>query len=96
MEISRMLTISTAHIAEETAKALNESLYSSEPSIDLCIYEKKDYGFLIHIPEDWKTKRTLPSDLQTCIELADKNGCIWLCLDRDAETVTGLPVYGWG
>lgn len=95
MEISKMLTISTAHITEETADALNKSVYGLESCIDLCVYEKKGYGFFIHIPEDWEEKRNIPMDLQACVKLADVNGCIWLCLDRDAETVNQLPVYEW-
>lgn len=95
MEISRMLVISTAHITEGTADALNESVYGYESGIDLCVHEKKDYGFFIHIPEDWKEERGLPPDLQACMELAGGNGCGWLCLDRDAETVSCLPVYEW-
>lgn len=95
MEISKMLTISTAHIMERTGNELNEAINNAEAAIDLCIYEKKDYGFYVHIPEDWQDERNIPCDLKDCVKMADNNGCEWLCLDRDGEIVGELPVYEW-
>lgn len=93
MEISRMLTLSTAHITEETAIGLTAAAKNMDSSIDLCVYEKGEYGFLIHIPDE---EYEAPSDLRDCIELADNNHCQWLCLDRDGDVTEKLHVYAWG
>lgn len=95
MEISKMLTISTAQITEQTAKELDVAIGKADSSIDLCIYEKKNYGFFVHIPEDWEDGREIPADLMDCIRLAVVNDCRWLCLDRDGEIINELRVYEW-
>jgi hypothetical protein len=33
--------------------------------------------------------------LLALLKLAGEAGCLWLQLDRDGETVTGLPVFEW-
>lgn len=95
MEISKMITVSTAHITEKTAKELHYAAEMMGSSIDVCVYEKKEYGFFIHVSDDWESECEIPSDLMDCIKLARNNGCEWLCLDRDAEIESELPVYKW-
>lgn len=96
MEISKMLTLSTAHITEQTAIGLEKATKSAEPDLDLCVYTKEGYGFFIHIPDDWQDGRNIPPDLRDCMELADSHNCKWLCLDRDGDVTEKLQVYVWG
>jgi len=44
LEISKMLTLSTAHIQENTAKFLSDS-----SNRDLVVYEKSEYGWFINL-----------------------------------------------
>ena len=95
LEICKMLTISTAHIKEETAKIL-EDHSSSLIDYDLVIYDKDEFGWWIHLPdEDYKELHNVPDDLKVCLNLAVENGCEWLCLDCDGEVVDCLPTYEW-
>lgn len=92
MEISKMLILSTAHITEKTAKELDYAIGRIDSGVDLCVYEKKDYGYFVHIPDDWD-ERIIPSDLVDCLRLAVNDGCEWLCLDRDGEITSLLFAY---
>lgn len=90
MEITKMLTLSTAHIPEDVAKSLE-----TEPETDnfgLSVYPF-DYGFWIHVPHEIPV--SLPPSLAACLRLAKENGCTWLQLDQDAEPLDDLPVYDW-
>lgn len=91
MEITKMLTLSTAHIPESIAKSLE-----TEPETDnfgLSVYPFA-YGFWIFIP-DYGLRETIPKPLAACLRLAKENGCEWLRLDCDAEPLDELPVYDW-
>lgn len=88
MEISKMLTISTAHITERTGKLLDEEI------LGLCVYKKLDYGWFIHLLDDLD-KIEIPEDLRKCLSLAQSLGCEWLCLDCDGEVLDFLDVYEW-
>ena len=93
MNITKMLTISTAHITRETEKKLRVESYSN--NMCLSVYDKEGYGYWIYIdPYDkLMCKKNIPEDLLKCIELARQNDCQWLCLDWDAEEVSELPTY---
>ena len=93
MNITKCLTISTAHITGETAEKLDQNFCMGE--IDLAVYDKGDYGWWIYIGNDLKDiPDGLPDDLMQCIALAYAYDCEWLCLDQAAEEVY-LPVYEW-
>lgn len=92
-EITKMLTISTEHITPETAEKLNKEPDANNMS--LCVYEKAEFGWFIHIPEDMDDCEQVPDDLRRCIEFADEQGCEWLCIDCDGETVDELPLHEW-
>lgn len=90
MEITKMLTLSTAHIPESVAKSLE-----TEPETDnygLSVYPFT-YGFWIYVPSEIPSH--LPPSLAACLRLAKENGCVWLQLDQDAEPLDILPVYDW-
>ena len=98
LDITKMITISTAHITKETADILNAS--ANYPFVtDLpVIYTKGEYGYMIHIPEYYGDEgefENMPLDLYPVMNLAKENDCEWLCLDRDGEFVDSFETYDW-
>lgn len=91
MEISKMLTISTAHIRPETAKFLDKE--EKECGTGLIVYNKSEFGWFVFVPDAGCLDT--PIDLHECLLLAHLNGCDWLCLDRDGERVDDLQEYEW-
>ena len=92
LEIMKCLTITTAHISEETNERLQTEFLSTRFGIP--IYEKGDVGYWIYVGGDM-FPTLIPADLMRCIDLAIEHDCQWLCLDRDAEAFEDLPVYDW-
>ena len=92
MEITKMLTLSTAHITKDTAKLLEVEPNTDE--MQLCVYNKADFGWFIYV-NDFLEDRGIPDDLYKCLELAKENDCNWLCLDCDGDVVDELEVYEW-
>lgn len=90
MEITKLLTLSTAHIPEDVAKSLETE--QEDDNFGLSVYPFT-YGFWIHVPHEIET--FLPPSLVACLRLAKENDCAWLQLDQDAEPLGGLPVYDW-
>ena len=94
--IVSMLMISTAHISEETAEVME-----GEGFENLATYAKGQFGFFVPVPatsmlyEGSNYQAELPEDLCACLKYAAEQGCCWLMLDRDYETVSGLPTYDW-
>ena len=100
LEISKCLTISTAHISEETAAlCLKQMGFKGEEKIQtfpIPIYRKDEFSWVFYLPDNvLDMDKELPSDLCKCIKLAAANGCCWLCLDSDGSTVTGIRQYNW-
>lgn len=100
LEISKMLTLSTAHITKETAEKLEnrlphfDSFWSAADHI--AVYDKDDYGWWILVSElNYAELSQLPVDLAACCRLAMRNGCDWLCLDCDGPIEDCLPTYEW-
>lgn len=95
MEISRMLTVSTAHISEETNCWLSDCDSFSFP-VPIVVYPKEEYGWFIHkIKVRSVNLMDIPKDLAALVRMADALECDWLCLDRDGELVDNLPIYKW-
>lgn len=90
-DITKMVTISTAHIKESTTSFLEETLL-------LPVYPS-DYFYMIWIEDDTEYydtfKNAIPNDLWACIMFAHNLGCQWLRLDRDGEIMDELPIYEW-
>lgn len=95
MDITKVLTISTAHITEETDRKLQDE--SEVNNMCISVYDKAEYGYWIYIdPYDrLMCNENIPADLLNCIELARQNDCRWLCLDCDGEEVSELTTYEW-
>lgn len=90
MDITKVLTISTAHITEETDRKLQDN--SELNRMDLSVYEKGEYGYWIYVDS---SRDRIPEDLKKCLKFAEQNDCQWLCLDCDGEEVPELPTYDW-
>ncbi len=93
MEITRMWTLSTAHISRETDQWLTEQ--SKEPTEGLCIYEKTG-GHFIHVPDDFDFEEmNLPKDIETIIAFAIGCDFDWICLDCDGPIEKTFSTYEW-
>lgn len=98
MEISRMLTISTAHISKETADLLAGNYPMMEVPLwemSVGIYDKEGYGWLIYFEREDSIHPSMPEDLAACLRLARKHDCGVLCLDCDGDVVDSLATYDW-
>lgn len=101
LEISKMLTLSTAHIAGPTMVRLCSAFPNFE---NIEVYRKDDVGAYIYFHTDEYNKLTcsnkgssgtLTDDLYKCIVLAHELGCNMLCLDQDGPTTVLLETYDW-
>lgn len=102
MGVETMWAVSTGHVSESTAKAL-DALTAKGRSVDLpmplVIYPHGEYGWLINVvglggeSASWVVDNH-PS-LGAVIVAAHKLGACWVLLDRDADVVRHLPVYDW-
>lgn len=92
LDITKILTLSTAHIKPETAIALD-----NEPNTNkfgLSVYAKAGYGWFIYIGSVIDDAFDhLPEDLKACVAFTKKQNCEWLCLDTDGEEVDELKTY---
>ena len=95
MEISKMVTVSTCHISEET----NNMLADKNNSLPISVYDKTDYGWFIYMPADKDNDadvlKALPTDLAVLFMFARYNEVDVICLDCDGEEIDGLPIYNW-
>ena len=101
MEISKMLTISTAHIRKDTAEFI-ENVCRDNTLSKLIVYDKtaryngcsEEYGWFIYcnvaLPD-----LNVPEDLLKVMCFARDNDCAWLCLDRDGEILDYFETYEW-
>jgi hypothetical protein len=97
-EISKMLTLSTAHIRRSTS----ELLQFKTDDVPFC-FDKTDAGWIVLVSDKaFGTKGveiidplTVPSDLKTVLAYARSLGCEWLCLDRDGDVNPNLPTWEW-
>lgn len=101
LEICKMLTLSSAHITEDTQTVLVDETDHSTLS-GLCVYPKADcrtdYGFFIYIDKEEFLANIenddCPEDLFAVVKYAIAHGCSVLCLDSDGKMVVrDLPIY---
>lgn len=99
LDISKMLTVSSAHVSEETFEALSIDELLNE--IMLPIYTKNtpdngsNFGLYIYLDQTCLAQGKIPNDLKPLIELALKNKCDVICLDSDGPELENLPLYNW-
>ena len=96
-EIDKMLTLSTAHITENTATLLANNIKKDNPYLkNIAVYPKGDYGYFIYmIDEISENDIRLPADLRTCLQYALDLKCTMLCFDRDGDIMSDLKEYNW-
>ena len=100
LEITKMLTISTIHVKEETCKWLYEVFEEQQPYDPVPpFYPKGEYGFFVYCDSESVdnaiTDENCPEDLTMCMVFAFVNGCELLCLDCDGPIIEGLRKYKW-
>ena len=96
MEISKMLTISTAHVKEHTLMLL-----ACEPTSNrfpfIGVYPKSGYGYFVYIDKDAfaqvREHDDVPHDLAAVIDFTIEAGCDILCLDCDGGELKELATY---
>lgn len=73
--IEKMLVLHSSAVSDSTWKKLKKN------KLETICYKKDTYGFFIYCTE----YENIPEDLKRCISYARELGCVWLCLDIDAE-----------
>lgn len=81
LEIRSFLTLSTAHITQSTSALLSERNYN--------------YGEYGHFIWAGGPQANVSGDLLDVINYARANGCAYVLLDRDGDTIDELPTYEW-
>lgn len=72
MYIDKFLTLSTAHIKKDTAKALDKECNWENGGMGLCAYKKRSFGWWISIPDEADLEdlsETVPQDLMCGLTL---------------------------
>lgn len=93
LEIHGMLALSTIHISEKTANALDAA--AAVIPVYQKSYQNNQYGWFIPVT-GWEDHiDDLPKDLAKCLEFADKRGFDWLVFDNDVQSTPLLPTYKW-
>lgn len=92
-DMDRLLTLSTAHIKEETAAYLDSEADEDTGTGPIPI-EKMNYGWLVYV-SDYKNMDDVPVDLINCISYAEAVGADVICFDGDGPQVEELPSYTW-
>lgn len=89
LEISHMLTISTAHIRPETAFLLDKD------AVGLIVYQAGECGHMVVTTGLEFCGECIPEDLKVCVKYAIEHGFDLLHFDSDTQTVPSLPIYEW-
>ncbi|BCM87786.1 hypothetical protein [Methylobacterium indicum] len=95
LETPKMLVLRTSHVERRTSLRLDKVLSSKGP---IC-FNKGEYGWFIPIipwnEMDQAERANWTPDLMAIRRLAENNGCTWIMLDRDADTIDVLTTYEW-
>ena len=89
--ICTMLTISTAHLSEETCNEILPRLRDTIP-----IWAKGECGWFLYAQlEQLGLDADLPADLLRVLEYGQAQGCDYIMLDRDWPVLDHLQSYDW-
>ena len=93
----RFLDLSTGHISEATCNFLNLQYQIGSP---VCIVDQHgpdgEHGYWVWVTgEDSPAFEKLPPDLRAVMSYARVRQCDWICFDRDAPQLPGLPFFDW-
>lgn len=100
LEISKMLTVSTAHLTKEDVRYLE--LAGSTDYGDLTVYEKRFhsvyyeslYGWFVYVPDDLN-EIDVSENLKHILAFAKSHECDWMCFDEDGCVIKELDTYDW-
>lgn len=97
MEIAKMLVACTSNISKATADLIEEDIECQLHDGTMpVVFRKGEYGWFVNVSDERaELYPDTPKDLAALIELAAKQGCQWVMLDRDADEVEGLEVFEW-
>ncbi|HBO13137.1 MAG TPA: hypothetical protein DD491_10165 [Halieaceae bacterium] len=85
-EISRTAVVSTAHLPEDLAQAMERG--EDTPFA----YDRLPYGFRLFVLGDL-TK--YPATIRPIAQAACRDGCRWLEFDADVDTMEGFAAWSW-
>lgn len=96
-ETCSVLTLSTGHVSERTAEALEQE--SGLNAMGISVYPKdagggEKFGWYVYLPRGC-THASIPDDLKRCLAKAQAMGCRILCLDCDGPEDPELETYDW-
>lgn len=95
MHIGRYLELSTAHVSEDTELWLYEQGKLALDNNEQQAYvAKTPFGYFVYVEEVPETLARLgyPADLIRCMEFASTQAVQYILFDRDAITISRLPV----
>ena len=102
MEMSKMLTLSTAHVSEETGEWLNQQglviarrFQDRNTETTTVFMGSHDDGWFVHAPTHYEMDHEYPRDLLTVIMFARQHYVEYLNFDAGAGEVDGLPTFEW-
>lgn len=95
LRIGRHLVISTSHIRPSTADLLDQWAPMLPESRPIGVAESGYGWFVLTDPLDGEERAMLPPELGAAIDFAHRQGCRWLLLDRDADSIDGLETFDW-
>lgn len=93
-EITKMLTLSTAHVSMETAFLLEKEAQWGTMA-NITVYPKGGLGNFIYIHPEIPIPTNMPADLKDILQYAAKHDCKMICLDRDGPIELDLSQYDW-
>lgn len=96
MYIDTILTISTAHISEETAEKLETEMCSFD--MGLVVYAMDTHeacGWMVMVDSPADGDEEVPEELAALLNFCKENHIDWLRFDRDGEILPGFPVFDW-
>ena len=82
LEISKVLTASTAHITP--------MMMATNPDL---VHAQFESGWILYVPEDIEEDRQEP--LRKLLSLAKEQGCQRILLDCDGPFIDGLDIFEW-
>jgi hypothetical protein len=89
--VCKMLTLSTAHLSQETCNHALPQLCRTLP-----IWDKSEHGWFIYTHlEQLGLFADIPADLQNVLRYARMRGCDYIMLDKDWPISSDLALFDW-
>jgi hypothetical protein len=95
--IRNFLDCCTSHVSKETADWLDArgSETAGRDGSNRAYVGTTPYGWFVYADTEAGKAECFPDDLVTVFAHATGKGCEYILLDRDADTIDGLPVFEW-